>query len=701
MDGHLSRSASHKGLLHDADEITRPTSASEGYEEPLVGSAMLRRSRKGIFHVYVCSETVTDPSGAGWTTFTVKSTKSLRLLALCFHSTLVVIHVALIPVWFKKLENRLVFALKYQSSVSFFITAVTQTFGTVCGFFLTLGSFFHQYGTGLSRSAGSRDAKLSMRRSLVTAQPLTATHDSTAAWAGIGSAFIQLWHQKAVRASITGIISVSLYLGTILVLHITTPGLFSLETFNSTSISVVLTEGLPAMNMSVYNGTTDEDLHDYFIRLPAQNYIAGSLYYLPYVDGSTNIGLTGGTLYDVPQTNAAVGPITVEATGFNVTCMCLEDLTADFARENSQWIVSTGQVYLAPLESTQPRIISATMPYNTRNPIFYSTIPIIYSDNSTGGLVRLDPPMNSTAIVSSIQLFQCFLSLVEQTAVLDAESKKMVALHPQIVKNTSAWHPGNSNQTLPTTRNALFDYVGLCLSCCGLLIWFSGGLWYSGMPTSEFPRDPMGSGAVTLHDLENALSELVATMFWTSRAHRSDISSRGVRHSTAILHATVRHSTIREVENTVMLLSGRDTTATEQSIKIRLNISIGLVSSVALMLLSLQNSLLPAHHENEEDLPIDGTGLLHAIWLYRNHPELELLWNKSHVRPIIICARREWCERDSWGPALAKQRAGRNQNITVHGVLASLDDRSIRFIFFMPTRARGKRVIEWRKMDSW
>jgi hypothetical protein len=176
---------------------------------------------------------------------------------------------------------------------------------------------------------------LSMRRSLVTPQSLTATHDSTAAWAGIGSAFLYLWNQKAVRASLTGILSVFLYLGTVLVLHITTPGLFSLETFNSNSISVVVTDGLPAINMSGYIGNTSSDLFNYVCvssipgsihnqfpshSFTAQHYIQGSLYYLPYVNGSKNIGLTGGTLYDVPKTNAAVGNITVGATGFNVTC---------------------------------------------------------------------------------------------------------------------------------------------------------------------------------------------------------------------------------------------------------------------------------------------------------------------------------------------------------------------------------------------
>ncbi|KAJ6583675.1 hypothetical protein B0H10DRAFT_1962074 [Mycena sp. CBHHK59/15] len=90
-------------------------------------------------------------------------------------------------------------------------------------------------------------------------QKLTATHDSTAAWAGIG-------------------------------------------------ISVVLTDGLPAINMSGYNGTTNLDL---------DNYVCVSLYYFPYISGSTNIGLTGGTLYDISKTNAAIGTITVSATWYS------------------------------------------------------------------------------------------------------------------------------------------------------------------------------------------------------------------------------------------------------------------------------------------------------------------------------------------------------------------------------------------------
>ncbi|KAJ7828011.1 hypothetical protein B0H13DRAFT_2373448 [Mycena leptocephala] len=135
--------------------------------------------------------------------------------------------------------------------------------------------------------------------------------------------------------------------------------------------------------------------------------------------------------------------------------------------------------------------------------------------------------------------------------------------------------------------------------------------------------------AVTLHDLENALSELVATMFWTIghivptyQVQLSDILQQD--------NTTVLDYHLSEVENPVLLLPGGDTRATEQSIKIRLDlniiaVSLGLVGSVFLMLSSLQHSLPRAHHADEQDLSIYGKGLLHAIWLYRNHPELELL----------------------------------------------------------------------------
>ncbi|KAF8143775.1 hypothetical protein K438DRAFT_1496495, partial [Mycena galopus ATCC 62051] len=49
---------------------------------------------------------------------------------------------------------------------------------------------------------------LSIRHSLHRDQTLTATHDTAAAWAGIGSSAVHVWHQKFVPASRMGVISI-------------------------------------------------------------------------------------------------------------------------------------------------------------------------------------------------------------------------------------------------------------------------------------------------------------------------------------------------------------------------------------------------------------------------------------------------------------------------------------------------------------
>jgi hypothetical protein len=75
---------------------------------------------------------------------------------------------------------------------------------------------------------------LSMRRGMQSDQTLAATHDHTAAWAGLWAAVSHIWYQKAVPASLVGVLSDFFQLGNILVLHINTPALFSLATSNST-----------------------------------------------------------------------------------------------------------------------------------------------------------------------------------------------------------------------------------------------------------------------------------------------------------------------------------------------------------------------------------------------------------------------------------------------------------------------------------
>ncbi|KAJ7123473.1 hypothetical protein C8R44DRAFT_783855 [Mycena epipterygia] len=410
-----------------------------------------------------------------------------------------------------------------------------------------------------------------MRRDLQRNQTLTMTHDNAAAWAGIGSAVFQLWHQKVVPTSIIGIFSVFLYLGNILVLHITTPALFSLATFNSSSHVVVETQGLPAYNWSI---VPDEDMS------VLQNfYVPGSLYFLPYVVASnaTNLGLHEGTLYDVLNVPAGPGNATVTATGFNITCGYLTDISLAFDPSLSWW---GKDIFIA---NTEAGIISVMGTDFTSSIRLYSTIPIVDSDNNEGSSVELNPPMNTS--VSSVQLLQCSQSLVSQTAVVDSQSRQIIpgTVSPEIEKASSMWLP------------YLIQKLNL-------------------RPTNQ-SHPPEN---VTLHQLENALSTLVASMFWTL-GHIPPI------HGAYFFDVESQLTLVNPVLSTPPFPLQGDAIVTGTLTEIRLDIVSGLVASTALTLLSLPSSLVRRGAKDGENITINGTGILHAIWLYRNHPELQTL----------------------------------------------------------------------------
>ncbi|KAF8148738.1 hypothetical protein K438DRAFT_1989101 [Mycena galopus ATCC 62051] len=51
----------------------------------------------------------------------------------------------------------------------------------------------------------------------------------------------------------------------------------------------------------------------------------------------------------------------------------------------------------------------------------------------------------------------------------------------------------------------------------------------------------------------------------------------------------------------------------------------GLCVSILLTVLSIPSLIPPAPIRGAGYVPIDGSGMLHAIWMFRNHPELETL----------------------------------------------------------------------------
>ncbi|KAJ7435175.1 hypothetical protein FB451DRAFT_1571618, partial [Mycena latifolia] len=565
-----------------------------------------------------------------------QSSKALRFFSFVLHGVLAAIHIALVVVWSRSIEHRLVFSLDQQRNASLLITVITTTFGTL---YTTLLVFVTQ--------------TLSTRRSLRMNQTLTATHDTAAAWGGIGSAFIHVWHQTVVRASLFGVLSTLMYLGAILVLHITTPALFSVQTFTIPhDIPVGTRSNIPVYNWSIAaNSTVAPVLTDMDNILTS--YLPGSLSFLPSTLGDTmSPGLYEGTLYDLLNSNEGIGDGRVNATGFNITCgyPAQEWLAGiDSGMASSSWHVSGGGS-LYSLPATQPGVISALK--NKDGFVYpltlYSTIQIVDSSDNHPPLLDISPAMNGS--VSYIQVLQCVQTLVTQTAVVDAQTGHIRGVEPDIKKTQSTWSPYAGPVDTPgawldrdprnTTSGNLF-----------LDLWY---LWYCNMPATTFDiissigdmvnapttaadmylvetlnlhpdnstYDP--DRTVTLHEVENALSTLVASMFWTLGNVPPTLGHIDWPEDSFSTH--VPYSQITDEWTSPVLFQGSGT-VTEVSTQGRLNasiiaIAVGLAASIALFLLSLPSVIFRTDTYSDE-ASIDGTGTLQAIWLYRNQSELE------------------------------------------------------------------------------
>ncbi|KAF7326799.1 hypothetical protein MSAN_02499400 [Mycena sanguinolenta] len=404
---------------------------------------------------------------------------------------------------------------------------------------------------------------------------------------------------------------VATYLAAIFGLHITSSSLFSLVVFNSTRTYSLPTQGLPA-----FNGTPSSDTVENMIM-----HTSGSLYFLPSIlSNDGNPGLHGGTLYDVLDNARTVpGNATVHATGFNMTCGFLA-VPKPFTESNGEWSTLGPSNESLMVMSTQPGIISRVTTANSSMIVFYSTIPIIDSDGQQGPLVPLDPPMNTS--IASIQVFQCSLSLVDQVASIDSQTQQIHAVAPDFTKTTSRWIQS------PVLAASDLDNGYQNISNGNDLIdaWLT---WYKYIPQSAFFLDnnappvlgdpkisfsdlyfiqklnlPAANHTdtrnITLHDFENALSTVVCL-------HVFGQVSINVHHEFTLSTHSRIGNVIESFAETQLELNP-------------ISLFAGLAVSIALMAVSLP---LLQSSGVDEDPPINGTGILHAIWMYRNHPELQ------------------------------------------------------------------------------
>ena len=84
--------------------------------------------------------------------------------------------------------------------------------------------------------------RLALRREFRARQTLSALHDNSNAWLGLGSSATVLWNQLAVRTAPIRVFLIAAYLAGIFVFHITTPALFNVAPYNVTATSTQTTQ---------------------------------------------------------------------------------------------------------------------------------------------------------------------------------------------------------------------------------------------------------------------------------------------------------------------------------------------------------------------------------------------------------------------------------------------------------------------------
>ncbi|KAJ6521157.1 hypothetical protein DFH09DRAFT_1331352 [Mycena vulgaris] len=341
------------------------------------------------------------------------------------------------------------------------------------------------------------------------------------------------------------------------------------------------------------------------------------------------LGLLDGTLYDVLDSSYAGDDTAVSAVGFNISCGYLPAPKTTWDSTRNLWQFVFPEPYgTVELPAEPAGIIGLILGHRPNITVWnsvtmYSTgIHIVDTAGKFAPWVDIDPPMVmpsslGTGNVSALQFFQCAQALVCQTAVVDIQSKEATAAKPEIAKRKSSWlpysgpAPGNINGTMVNMWGRWFKTVpsiALAVPTTTELLQLSLPSMLKLLPDAGQQGVPLN---VSLHSVENALSSLIALMFWT------------IGHETPGNTIRIENGTIANIPFDVspFLLEG-DAKVQQHVSQVRLHLNlvailIGLCASISLALLSI----LFCRDQSGPHTGITGFGLLHIIWLFRNHPE--------------------------------------------------------------------------------
>ncbi|KAG2127695.1 hypothetical protein DEU56DRAFT_958507 [Suillus clintonianus] len=244
------------------------------------------------------------------------------------HGMLVIIHIVLVIFYARHWEHRVIISITSTNNDLWpvVLSASLQGFYTI---YTAVLLFLTQ--------------RLAVSRTLVRRLKLTAIHDISGAWAGLGSALSSVWRQTDIPASLWTTAGVTAYLVSMSVLHVTSSTLLQFQPFNASMATSVPTTLGWLYDLSLNSGAN-------------WGSITASLPIINQLSGMVTPGLSNTTVYDTLKTSSITGNATVNATTITSShCGLLSNVTYSANMSMASVLFSTnGENYNLTMGASPP-----------------------------------------------------------------------------------------------------------------------------------------------------------------------------------------------------------------------------------------------------------------------------------------------------------------------------------------------------------
>ncbi|KAJ7600236.1 hypothetical protein C8J56DRAFT_1037836 [Mycena floridula] len=417
--------------------------------------------------------------------------------------------------------------------------------------------------------------RLALRRILYSqAKTITSIHDRQTAWSGLGSAINSCWNQLSVSASVWGVGIITVYLTLMAGLKITTPsllGLASVPQNNTANVDSKLNDPFPLASLQVspparvYGGSHTIRRHINFGEpdpIDSSASIVRLLQQLKSQDSGFGSGLLENMLYDVLKNNSGVGTAWVNSYMMNVSCGAPPPQYPSNVTKNA----TSGEYVIKDEGLTIPSIAPNVLSIDLGDfiwPLFRTSFNVVDSTGKLAPQVLLNPPMNPfdyitlhndsddsdlsttpwnpaiihalnmSAIynfnVSSMSAFSCFLTVSTSPipwllSMMSGSSTNVSSSDLCGVQPYPQSFGGGVTLNLPACQylsqaeSFILDAISVSPSTNQSWLW-DNPILSDNAPSIKIARVP-------LHELEKAIEDYTAQLFW-SALYLSDLRNTG------------------------------------------------------------------------------------------------------------------------------------------------------------------------------